>query len=175
MSTLTALSLQQLKPQAKRREIRDHGAPNLYLIVQPRPTGAKSWALRFSDARGKPCKLTLGPVDLTPDNDLSDNKAPQVGEALTLADARLLAGMLNRERVRGVDLVEIYAAKSRRKNVADADANSFKVLAIEFFRTYKTKRNHERPRRWRDGARLLGLVWNRGDDSSQVQPTVLPG
>ena len=175
MSALTALSLRQLKPHAKKRlEKRDHGAPNLYLIVQPKPTGAKSWALRFRDARGKSAKLALGPVDLTPDNDLSDNKAPQVGDALTLADARLLAGMLNRELVRGVDLVAQYAAKSRRKNVADADANSFKILAIAFFVNHKTKRSHERPRRWRDDARLLGLVWGRGDDPSQVQPEVLP-
>ena len=87
MSTLTALWLQQLKPHAsQRREIRDHGSPNLYLIVQPKPTGAKSWALRFRDARGKSAKLALGPVDLTADYDLStDDKAPQVGDPLMLA------------------------------------------------------------------------------------------
>ena len=177
MSTLTALSLQQLRPHAtQRRDIRDHGAPGLYLIVQPKPTGSKSWALRYRDARGKSAKLALGPVDLTADDNLStDDKAPQVGDPLTLADARALASLLLREKARGIDLVARYAAKSRRKNVADAEANSFKVLAVEFFRTYKTKRSHERPRRWRDGARLLGLVWRRGDDPARIEPEVLPG
>ena len=176
MSTLTALSLQQLKPHAtQRREIRDHGSPNLYLIVQPKPTGAKSWALRFRDARGKSAKLALGPVDLTADYNLStDDKAPQVGDPLTLADARLLAGMLNRERARGVDLVSKYAAKSRRKNMADAEANSFKVLAVQFFIDHRTKRSRERPRHWRKDARTLGLIWGRDDDPAKSQPTVLP-
>jgi integrase len=175
MPTLTALSLQTYKPQAKRREIRDHGSPGLYLIVQPKPTGAKSWALRFRNTQGKSAKLALGPVDLTADDNLStDDKAPQVGDPLTLADARLLAGMLNRERARGVDLVSKYAAKSRRKSVADAKANSFKVLAVQFFIDHRTKRSRERPRRWRKDARVLGLIWPRDADPAKTTPTVLP-
>ena len=72
MSSLTALSLQQLKPHAtQRREIRDHGAPGLYLIIQPRPTGARSWALRFQNASGKSAKLVLGALNLTDDAKLS--------------------------------------------------------------------------------------------------------
>ena len=52
---------------SKRREIRDSGALGLYLIIQPKPTGTRSWALRYRDARGKSVKLVLGPVDLTRD------------------------------------------------------------------------------------------------------------
>jgi len=60
MPNLTVLSLQSYKPQATRREIRDHGAPGLHLVIQPKPTGTRSWALRFRDAQGKSAKLALG-------------------------------------------------------------------------------------------------------------------
>jgi len=144
--------------------------------VQPKPTGAKSWALRFSDARGKSCKLTLGPLDFTDDARLSEKlPAPQPGEPLTLGRARQLAAKLQAERMSGIDIVAKYAKSRQKDSAANLEASSFRALAIEFFRTYKTKRSHERPRRWRKDARLLGLVWNRNDDPAQVAPTVLPG
>jgi hypothetical protein len=175
MAILTAFSLQK-KPQDDRQEIRDHGALGLYLIIQPKPTGAKSWALRFSDTRGKSVKLTLGPVDLTDDANLSEKMAaPEPGEPLTLGRARQLAAKLQAERMSGVDIVGKYAKSRQKHSAANLEANSFKVLAVEFFRTYKTKRSHERPRRWRKDARLLGLIWDRDDDPVQTDPTMLPG
>lgn len=45
MSKLTALSIRQYRASAKRREIRDSLAPSLYMLIQPRPSGAMSWAL----------------------------------------------------------------------------------------------------------------------------------
>ena len=66
MPTLTAFSLQK-KPTDARQEIRDHGALGLYLVIQPKPTGAKSWALRFQNASGKSAKLVLGSLDFTDD------------------------------------------------------------------------------------------------------------
>jgi integrase len=180
MPTLTALSLQQYKPHpTKRREIRDHGARGLFLVVQPKPTGSRSWALRFRDARGKSAKLALGPLDITSDDALSsaDDTPPQVGSPLTLSDARLLACMLHREMARGVDVVDKYV--KRKAVAADGEANgvadSFKALAIAFVRQHKTKRSGERPRRWRSDARLLGLVWDRDADPTKAEPEVLPG
>ena len=101
--------------------------------------------------------------------------APKIGQALTLADARLLAGMLSRERSRGDDLVAKYGKKRQLAVAAQGDANSFKSRAIEFFRSYKSKRSREIPRRWRDDARLLGLVWPVGADRIKDDPEVLPG
>ena len=176
MAALTALSVATYKPKDKRREIRDPGTAGLVLVIQSKKTGTRSWVLRFRDLRGKSAKLTLGRVDLTPDANLPSKRPdPVVGAPLTLGDARQLAGKLMAERARGADLVSIYAGKNRRKAIANDEAGSFSALAVEFFRTYKTKRSHERPRRWRINARLLGLAWKPNDDPVQKDPEVLPG
>jgi integrase len=54
---LTSLGVENVRPGALRREISDGGS-GLWLIVQP--SGSKSWALRYRDGNGRPCKLTLG-------------------------------------------------------------------------------------------------------------------
>lgn len=57
MTKLTAKSIENLKPQPKRREIPDEGgARGLYIIVQP--SGVKSFAVRYRHGR-KTHKLTL--------------------------------------------------------------------------------------------------------------------
>ena len=184
MPVLTAASVSTYKPHAKdRREIPDTGAPGLYLTIQPKPTGARSWALRFRDARGKSSKVKLGAVDLTKDAALADesseqkkkNSEPQVGDPLTLADARMLAAKLQRERARGVDLVARYAKSRQRVAAEKVEAHTFTARAIEFFRDHKSKRSQERPRRWRGDARLLGLAWPAGCDPSKVEPKVIMG
>jgi integrase len=178
MATRTQPTLHQRKPNKDRRlEIRDDGARGLYLIIQKKKTGTRSWALRFRDDQGNSAKLTLGGVDVS-ESPAKDRPLPQVGnKALTLSDARALAGMLHRQQEDGVNLVAKYATKSKshRKTAEGAKADSFKALAVEFFRTHKTKRSHERPRRWREDARWLGLVWKRDADPAQVEPEVLPG
>ncbi len=60
MPKLTAASVEQAKPGRARRELPDALCPGLYLVIQPEPSGRKSWAVRFRFA-GKSCKLTLGP------------------------------------------------------------------------------------------------------------------
>ena len=60
---LTAAAVKKYTAKAKRREIPD--ALGLYLVIQAKPSGAKSWALRFRRPDGRPAKLTLGPVDLS--------------------------------------------------------------------------------------------------------------
>ena len=93
MPTLTAVTLPQYKPNAKRREIRDSGAPGLYLIIQPKPTGTRSWVLRYRDARGKSVKW-CSVQSISPATPTGLNDTPQVGEPHTLADARVLAATL---------------------------------------------------------------------------------
>ena len=183
MPLLTAVTLATYKPHAThRREIPDAGAPGLYLVVQPKPRGSRSWALRYRDSRGKPAKLRLGDVDLTKDADLAGdsdtakgNGGPEIGDPLTLSDARMLAAKLQRERARGVDLVARYA-KSRQRAAADkAEAHTFTARAVEFFRDHKSKRSKERPRRWRGDARMVGLAWPANCDPVKVEPKVIPG
>jgi integrase len=172
-TVLTAASVERYKPMKTRREIRDLRAPGLYLIVQPKPSGAKSWAMRFRRPDGKPAKLTLGPVDLS-DNEAADE--PTLGGALTLRQARELANQIDRKRARGIDVVAQYKADKTRHRIAAAEkaANTFGAAAREFFIDYKTK-HKERPRRWRGDARLLGLKWPRDCDPAKVEPEVMPG
>ena len=155
-----------------RREIRDALSPGLYLIIQPKPKGTKSWAMRFRRPNGQPAKLTLGRVGLS-DGETTDE--PTLGGALTLRQARQLANKIDRERARGVDVIEHYkAAKHRAAAAVTAAANAFAKAAIEFFADHKT-RHGDRPRRWRGDARLLGLDWPPGADPAAVAPTIIPG
>lgn len=57
----TARSIDSLKPGPSRREIPDELCPGLYLVLQPQPSTARSWAVRYRrQADGRPRKLTLG-------------------------------------------------------------------------------------------------------------------
>lgn len=55
---LTTQALRGFKPTSKRQEIRDSGADNLYVVVQPR-TGEISFVIRMM-VEGKQRKKTLG-------------------------------------------------------------------------------------------------------------------
>lgn len=74
-SSFTAKWVEAVKATDKRQEIPDPGFKGFYLIVQPLPSGAKSWAVRY---RGKG-KYTIGDI-----------------RAWTLADARKEAGRVMR-------------------------------------------------------------------------------
>jgi hypothetical protein len=67
----------------------------LHLVIQPRPSGTKSWALRFRRPNGRSGKLTLGRVDLS-GKETSDD--PVMGGALTLGQARVLANQIDRKQ-----------------------------------------------------------------------------
>ena len=153
---LSPAAIARLKPTAVRREIRDI-ARGLYLVIQPKPSGAKSWALRFRRPDGKPAKLTLGSVD-TSKRETTD--APVLGGALTVGQARELAARIDRERARGLDVIEEHKAERARKRTAAAEwaANTFGACAREFVINHKTKHG-QRPRRWREDAALLGLQY----------------
>ena len=52
MPKLTVAAIKKYTADTKRRrEIPDAGAPALRLVIQPRPSGSKSWAMRFQTAR----------------------------------------------------------------------------------------------------------------------------
>jgi integrase len=170
MPKLTTAAIEKYAPRAKRREIRDSLGPALYLIVQP--SGAKSWALRLRRANGRPAKLTLGSVYLG--DEPSDE--PAIGAVLTLRQARALAAQLDREKARGVDIVEAQKAAKLRKEAVAADRaqNVFGAAVRAFFGAYRTRRG-ERPRRWRDDAALLGLRFPLNCDPAIAAPELIRG
>jgi integrase len=173
MPVLTAAGVAKYAAQSKRREIPDSKAPALYLVIQPRPSGAKSWALRFRRPDGRPAKLTLGRVDLS-DGETADE--PTLGGALTLRQARELANQIDRKRARGIDVVEEHKANKRRRQLAaeERNASGFATAVRDFFVDHKTKW-HTRPRRWRGDARLLGLAYPPGCDPADTEPEVIAG
>ena len=173
MPVLTVAAVRKYAPQPRRREIRDSQAPGLYLVIQPKPSGHKSWAMRFRRPDGKPAKLTLGRVDLS-DSETADE--PVLGGALTLRAARQLANKLDRDRARGQDVVEQHKAQQHRQRTAaiERNANSFGACVREFFAEYKTRRG-SRVRRWHGDARMLGLAFPLGCDPAETEPEILPG
>jgi hypothetical protein len=74
---LTVKSVEAWKPTKTRQEIADAYCPGLYLIVQPKPSDAKSWAVRYRHA-GKTAKMTLGTF---PAIDLKTARLGQQGPA----------------------------------------------------------------------------------------------
>jgi integrase len=149
---LTAAAVLRLKPAAVRREVPDAGAVGLRLVIQP--SGAKSWALRFRRPGGRLAKLTLGPLDPT------GNETPQqpvIGFPLTLVAARALAAEVHRQRAQDLDVVEqhLTAKRRRRTTLEERGANTFADAVRDYIERHKVK--GQRPRRWREVARMLGL------------------
>jgi hypothetical protein len=154
---LTHAAIAKYVPHAKRRrEIRDHQAPGLYLIVQPKPKGTKSWALRFRRPDGRPAKLTLGSVNLIGEEIKGE---PVLGAALTVRQARQLANKIDRERAMGDDVVAVYKAVKLLEHTADA--STFGAAVRDYIVDHKTKWGG-RARRWRSDAAVLGLRYGHG-------------
>ncbi|WP_439399277.1 tyrosine-type recombinase/integrase [Bradyrhizobium sp. PMVTL-01] len=168
MPLLTSTSVAGYKPHTARREIPDSRAPGLHLVIQP--SGSKSWAVRLRRPNGKTAKLTLGRVNLT-DDESSD--PPAQGGTLTLRQARLLATQIDNERANGKDVVAAH--KEKRIAAVEAAANTFAVVAREFFVEHKARKWGTRPRRWRDDAATLGLRWKPGSDPATVEPDIIKG
>ncbi|WP_198031221.1 site-specific integrase [Bradyrhizobium sp. th.b2] len=157
-TTLTAAAVEKLKPGKERREVADAGAPGLRLVIQPSPSGSKSWAMRFRRPNGKSAKLTLGPLDLS-GKEAADE--PKIGDPLTLAAARALAADISRQRQRSLDVVaEHKTAKQRRRiEVQERSSNTFAGAAQDFIKGHKVRKSGAKPRRWRETARLLGFAY----------------
>jgi integrase len=149
---LTAAAVARLKPTAVRREIPDAGAAGLRLVIQV--SGAKSWALRFRRPGGKLAKLTLGRLDPTGNE---TPHQPTLGHPLTLAAARALAAEINRQRAQDLDVVAQHQTEKRRRRTAldERGANTFPQAVLDYVERHTVK--GQRPRHWREVARMLGL------------------
>jgi len=141
--TLTTLSVENLKPDpAKRLEIPDGGCRGLYLIVQPKPSGAKSWAVRYR-YQESPRKLTLGPLLFTTDMPTEPPGEPQIGTPLTLAQARELAVRELRKIRQGVDPAAQKQA-SKRAQIAGRRRTLFEETVDDFVRLHCERHNKVR-------------------------------
>lgn len=115
MVTLTAKTVENLRPAITRREIPDDGARGLYVIVQP--SGRKSFAVRYRFA-GQPKKLTLP-------------------AGLTLAAARAAAAAALHEVDKGND--PGAAKRAARKEREAAAADTFRVVAENYLKRKAAK------------------------------------
>jgi integrase len=159
---LTTAAVRNLRPTNKRRVIRDSGGQSLYLVIQS--SGSKSWMMRFRRPDGRPGKLFLGPVDMS--GRKTSGEPPVIGAPLSLVSARWLAADVQDQRSRGADPIADNKARKhrRRAEIVERSANSFAAAA----RSYIDEHASRHTRRWRETARVLGLVY-AGDGS--VTPT----
>jgi integrase len=137
---LTTIAVKNAKPADKRREISD-GGNGLYLIVQPKPSGAKSWAVRYRYL-DKPKKFTLGPV-LTLNDGEREPENVAVGHALTLAAARKLAGDALHRLKQGKDPAAYRKQEltTSKEAAAKRAADSIEAMADEFIMRHVAKKN----------------------------------
>jgi integrase len=149
---LTAAAVNNLRPGKRRREIPDPGCRGLYLIVQP--TGAKVWAMRINRPNGKRSKLTLGPYIAT---ELAG--VPVIGQPLSPSAARALGSEVKRQSAQALDVVAQHQTEKRRRRTAaqERGANTFAQAARDFIDHHKVGKTGQKPRRWRENARMLGL------------------
>lgn len=149
---LTAKAIEKFRPGPERRRIRDALAKSLFLIIEP--SGHKSFQMRFRRPDGKPAKLTLGPVDFS-GSELEG--APQIGQPLTLAAARLLAAKVHQDRARGLDPIGDHKTRKRRQHaeILERGASTFTVAVRDYIEQYARRKT----RNWRETARLLGLLY----------------
>jgi len=142
---LTAIFVESVTPGNARQEIADRGT-GLYLVVQPKPSGAKSWAVRYRYLN-KPKKLTLGPV-LTPAKGETESDNIEIGKPLTLAAARKLAHDALHKLKQGRD----PAAEKQQDIAASKDAavlraaDSVEAVADRFIKHHVEKKNREATR-----------------------------
>src|SRR5262249_28007135 len=145
---LTPISVENLRPGAKRYERPDVGCRGLYVVVQP--SGVKSWAARYR-FRGRPTKLTLGSVLIEPSAE--PNTPPELGAPLGLRAARELAAKALREVAAGID-----PAALKRKKRADQRAAAAATLQANNRKIFVRAEAPPRPLFQRTARRPL-LLW----------------
>lgn len=124
---LTARAIDQVKPEARVREIPDGGLPGLYLVVQP--SGTRSFALRYRHI-GRTRNMILG-------------RWP----AFSLGDAREAARAALRAIAEGRD-------PAGEKRHAKSDSST---LCVEVARLFIERDQRPSNRTWKETARLIGL------------------
>jgi integrase len=129
--TLTSKSIENLRPDAIRREIADGGCRGLYFIIQP--SGARSWACRYR-VNGQSQKLTLGSFP-----------------AISLPQARRLAATALEQLAGGGDP---GANKRQAKaEAAERGRDTFERLASVFIEEHAKRKTRESS--WRAAERTL--------------------
>lgn len=125
--TLTARNVATLKPKpGGRTEYGDAVVPGLVLRI--RPSGHKSWALRYRTAAGQQRRLTLGPL-----------------KRFSLVEARKAAQKALRGLDGGTDPAEAKVTARQGETVA------------ELGKTYLEKYAKKFKKSWRDDARMLDV------------------
>jgi integrase len=137
---LTAIAVTRAKAKrdkagrAVRTERPDPACRGLYLILQP--SGARSWAIRYRTG-GRTKKLTLGPV--LDAGEVAGAPEPRIGQALTLAAARKLAGAAMHQ----VDVGRDPAAQKQRVRPVRGEETFETVAEIFLKRQGKALRSAE--------------------------------
>jgi integrase len=126
----TQAGVEKLKATDKRQMIRDGGSTALFLVIQPKPSGYKSWAMRYRYGESAK-KLHIGPLDISGRRHEGE---PVIGQPLSLVQARQVASKYNSDRAAGVDVIAAHRARKHRRKVAiaEASANSFTASAKDF-------------------------------------------
>ena len=134
--TLTAKSVENIKPRSARQEIPDGGCRGLYLVVQT--SGLKSWAVRYR-YEGRPKKLTLD-------------------RALTLAAARKAATDALHELAQGRDpaALQFEARASAEKDRAARAADTVDHWANHFIERHAKKKTRENS--WRQAVHIFDNI-----------------
>lgn len=150
---LTVTRIDNAKATAARQEIPDGLLVGLYLVVQAKPSGAKSFAVRYRHA-GQTRKLTIGAYP-----------------AITLEAARDIGGAALRAAAAGRDpATEKQTAKVEAKRQAVEEVRGkrdlFENIAREFIQRHAMKANREST--WRETARILGLRPSPDDPADLV-------
>src|SRR5262249_25944414 len=118
--TLTARTIETIKPGAERREIADRHMPGLCLVLQP--SGAKSWAVRYRHA-GTPRKHTLGSypvIDLKSARGLASKALRAVAEGRDPGREKMQERTAKPDTVEAVarQFVERHCKRSNRPRTA---------------------------------------------------------
>lgn len=158
---LTDAAVAKLRPDKKRRRIRDLGSQALFLIITT--SGHKSWQMRFRRPGGKIGKVTLGPVHT--DGEIAAE--PTIGMPLTLRAARQLAAEVHRQRSLARDVIADQKADRhrRRAEIEQRQKENFESSAKRYVEEHARKRL----RGWRDRARRLGLSYSPSGDEPPDQ------
>jgi integrase len=127
--TLTALSVEKIRPAAGRLEIPDGGCRGLYLIVQP--SGHKSWAVRYRFG-GKTRKLTLGTLTLAAARHAATSALREVIEHGRDPGARAAAPSQNADTIEqwADAFIERYAKQKTRPSSWKATESIFRRIVI---------------------------------------------